>query len=158
MKTIQVRRTRHAGYCWRSKDKLISDILLWTPARGQAGRPAKTYIQQLCADTWCSFEDLPRAMDDIDGWRERVSEIRAGGGTWWWSEIFQPCLYLFSIQNSNILKKHKWARNALYVVITGSPFVKTRSNSKRIVYGAVRYVSESSTREGCDSRPFFRGI
>ena len=31
-KTIQVRRTRHAGHCWRSKDELISDVLLWTPA------------------------------------------------------------------------------------------------------------------------------
>ena len=30
-KTIQVRRTRHAGHCWRSKDELISDVLLWTP-------------------------------------------------------------------------------------------------------------------------------
>ena len=30
-KTIQVRRTRHAGQCWRSRDKLISDVLLWTP-------------------------------------------------------------------------------------------------------------------------------
>ena len=30
-KTIQVRRTRHAGHCWRSRDKLISDVLLWTP-------------------------------------------------------------------------------------------------------------------------------
>ncbi len=30
MKTIQVRRTRHAGHCWRSKDELISDVLLWT--------------------------------------------------------------------------------------------------------------------------------
>ena len=30
-KTIQARRTRHAGYCWRSKDELISDVLLWTP-------------------------------------------------------------------------------------------------------------------------------
>ena len=29
-KTIQVRRTRHAGYCRRSKDELISDILLHT--------------------------------------------------------------------------------------------------------------------------------
>ena len=26
-KTIQVRRTRHAGHCWRSKDELISDVL-----------------------------------------------------------------------------------------------------------------------------------
>ena len=31
-KTIHVRRTRHAGYCWESKDELISDVLLWTPA------------------------------------------------------------------------------------------------------------------------------
>ena len=30
-KTIKVRRTRHAGYCWRNRDELISDILLWTP-------------------------------------------------------------------------------------------------------------------------------
>ena len=30
-KTIQVRRTRHAGHCWKSKDELISDVLLWTP-------------------------------------------------------------------------------------------------------------------------------
>ena len=29
-KTIQVRRTRHAGHSWRSKDVLISDVLLWT--------------------------------------------------------------------------------------------------------------------------------
>ena len=29
-KTIKVRRTRHAGHCWRSKDELISDVLLWT--------------------------------------------------------------------------------------------------------------------------------
>ena len=46
-KTIQARRTRHTGLCWRSKDELISDVLLWTPAYGQskAGRPARTYIQ-----------------------------------------------------------------------------------------------------------------
>ena len=31
MKTIQVRRTRHAGHCLRSRDELISDVLLWTP-------------------------------------------------------------------------------------------------------------------------------
>ena len=26
-KTIQVRRTRHAGHCWRSRDELIRDVL-----------------------------------------------------------------------------------------------------------------------------------
>ena len=41
-KTIQIRRTRHAGHCWRNKNELISDILLWTPSHGRtkAGRPA----------------------------------------------------------------------------------------------------------------------
>ena len=54
-KTIQVRRTRHAGHCWRSRDELLSDVLLWTPAygRAKAGRPARTYIQQLCENTGC---------------------------------------------------------------------------------------------------------
>ena len=57
---------RHAGHWWRSKDELISDILLWTPSygRAKAGRPAWTYIQQLCADIGFILEDLPGAMDD----------------------------------------------------------------------------------------------
>ena len=72
-KTIQVRRTRHAGHCWRSRVELISDVFLWTPTHGcaKAGRPARTYIQQLCEDTGCCPEDLPRAMNDREKWRER---------------------------------------------------------------------------------------
>ena len=35
-KTIQVRRTRHAGHCWRSRDELIRDVLLWIPTHGRA--------------------------------------------------------------------------------------------------------------------------
>ena len=85
-KTIQVRRTSHAGHRWRSKDELISDVLLWNPTYGQAkaGRPARTYIQQLCEDKGCNTEDLPEAMNDREKWRERVRDIRAGGTTWWW--------------------------------------------------------------------------
>ena len=85
-KTIQARRTRHAGHCWRSKDELISDVLLWTLAYGQAkaGRPARTYIQQLGEDTGCSPEDLPEVMNDKEKWQERVRDIRASGTTWWW--------------------------------------------------------------------------
>ena len=30
-KTIQIKQTRHAGHCRRSKDELISDVFLWTP-------------------------------------------------------------------------------------------------------------------------------
>ena len=82
-RTIQVRRTRHAGHCSRSRDELISDVLLWTPAYGQskAGRPARTYIQQLWEDTGCSPEDLPEAMNYREKWRERVWDIRAIGMT-----------------------------------------------------------------------------
>ena len=85
-KTIQARRTRHAGHCWRSKDELVSDVLLWTPAYGQskAGRPARTYIQQLYDDTGCNSEDQPEVMNDREAWRERVRDIRAGRMTWWW--------------------------------------------------------------------------
>ena len=74
-KTIQVRRTRHTGHCWRSRDELIRDVLLWTPTHGRA--KARTYIQQLCEDTGCCPEDLPRAMNDREGWQERVRDIRA---------------------------------------------------------------------------------
>ena len=85
-KTIQARRTRHAGHCWRSKDEIVSDVLQWTPAYGQskAGRPAGTYIQQLGDDTGCNPEDLPEAMNDRETWRERVRDIRASRTTWWW--------------------------------------------------------------------------
>ena len=102
-KTIHVRRTRHAGHCWRSRDKLISDVLLWTPTYGRtkAGRPARTYIQQLCDDTGCSPEDQPEAMNDREKWREWVWDIRASGTTWWWWwwlyhqkwKILKNCIY-----------------------------------------------------------------
>ena len=88
-KTIQVRRTRHAGHCWRSRDELISYVLQWTPTygRAKARRPARTYIQQLCEDTGSSPEDLPEAMNYREKWRARVRDICAGGTTWlrsWW--------------------------------------------------------------------------
>ena len=85
-KTIHVRQTRHAGPCWRSKDELISDVFLCTPTygRAKAGRPARTYIQQLCEDTGYSPEDLPEAMNDWEKWQERVRDIRASGKWWWW--------------------------------------------------------------------------
>ena len=74
-KTIQVRRTRHAGHCWRSRDELISDVLLWIPTHGRAkaGWPARTYIQQLCEDTGCCPEDL------LEAWTIGKSGERGSG-------------------------------------------------------------------------------
>ena len=60
-KTIQVRRTRHAGHYWRSRAELISDVLLWNPTygRAKAGQQAieHTYssyvkIQDVALKTW----------------------------------------------------------------------------------------------------------
>ena len=84
-KTIQIRRTRHGGHSWRSRDKLISNVLLWTPSHGRAkvGWPARTYIQQLCEDTVYSPDYLPEAMNNRERWRERVRDIRAEGTTRW---------------------------------------------------------------------------
>ena len=110
-KTMQVRRTRHAGHCWGSGDELISDILLWTPSPGRAmaGRPARTYIQQLCTDTGYSLEDLPGAMDDRDGSQERVSEIRDGGVTLLWWRCQEKNLYILQYaENNGSLDKKKW--------------------------------------------------
>ena len=50
--------------------------------QAKAGRPARTYIQQLCEDMECSPEDQPEAMNDREKWRERVRDICAGGTTY----------------------------------------------------------------------------
>ena len=111
-KSIQVRRTRHAGHCWRSRDELIRDVLLWIPTHGRAkaGRPARTYIQQLCEDTGCCPEDLPRAMNDREEWRERVRDIRAASTIWWWWWWLLYILWndwpIFMISDSN----EQWIR------------------------------------------------
>ena len=101
-KTIQVRRARH---CWRSKDELVSDVLLWTPTYGQAkaGWPARTYIQQLCEDTGCNPEDLPEAMNDREKWREMVRDIRAGSTTWWWWYVYEHFMNIMSVSRIHIL-------------------------------------------------------
>ena len=119
-KTIQVRRTRHAGHCWRSRDELIRDVLLWTPTygRAKAGRLARTYIQQLCEDTGCSPEDQPEAMNDREKWRERVRDIRATSMTWWW--FFSQTILIQTIQFSisiDFVSTHLNAKTVLFQTI-----------------------------------------
>ena len=94
-KTIQIRRTRHAGHCWRNKDELISDVLLLTPT-------ARKYIEQLYEDMGCNPEDRPKAMNDREKWRERVRDIHAGGKTWWWWYINCCKFYEFLFFNNSL--------------------------------------------------------
>ena len=118
-KTIQARRTRNAGHCWRSRDELIRDVLLWIPTHGRAkaGRPARTYIQQLCEDMGCCPEDLPRAMNDKEEWRERARDIRATSATWWWWWWFKTIQFSMSTQFN--CQKHFYFKlfKQLYITI-----------------------------------------
>ena len=98
-KTIQVRRTRHTGHCWRSRDEL-----LWIPTygRAKAGWPARTYIQLLYEDTGCISEDLSETMNYREKWRERVRDIRFCGTTlWWW---WRPFCHFYPSTTSILLK------------------------------------------------------
>ena len=83
----KVRRSRYVGNWWRSKA-----VFLPIPLHGRAGidRPAKIYIHQLCVDIGCILEDLPGAMENTEGWRERETERdrdrereNKGTSTWW---------------------------------------------------------------------------
>ena len=78
--------THHENYPSKTNKTcrtLIRDVLLWNPSygRAKAGRPARTYIQQLYEDTGCSPKDQPEAMNDKEEWRESVRDIRAGDTT-----------------------------------------------------------------------------
>ena len=77
-KTIHIKRRRHAGNCWRSKDDLITDVLLWTPLqrRTDVGGPARTYLQQLCMDIGCCLEDLLNAIE-TNGEKESGKSVLA---------------------------------------------------------------------------------
>ena len=86
-KTIQVKRTRHAGHCWRSRDELISDVLLWTPTHGRAKQDdqhehtfsnyvrIRDVVQKTCLRRWTigksgergsGISVLPARHDDDD--------------------------------------------------------------------------------------------
>ena len=94
-KSVQVRRTRNAGYCWRSKDELISDEL-WNLQMNEqrlddqvepiyiSSVPIQDVAWNTCRERWTI---------DTDG--ERAREIRISSMTqwwWWWTlHLLQFC-------------------------------------------------------------------
>ena len=57
---ISVRGVKHAGYCWRSKVKLISNVLLWIYQCG--------YGYTMNIDTGWHLEYLLKVMTNRDRW------------------------------------------------------------------------------------------
>ena len=59
---------------------------------------------KLCPDTWCNLEDLPGAVNDRDGWREKIRKIHAVSPTawwWWW------CIYIYWSSGQSV---RQWPR------------------------------------------------
>ena len=57
-KTIQVRRTRHAGHCWRSKDELISDVLPTYDGPPHIGKQKQDDQLELTYSTYVRTQDV----------------------------------------------------------------------------------------------------
>ena len=73
-----IRRLRFIGHCWRKKDEVISDLLLWEPKHGarKRGRPALTYVDQLQNDTGLSIVELKNIMENWKEWMKLVNGVR----------------------------------------------------------------------------------
>ena len=64
--TIAAQRVTFSRHCWRSKDELAHQLLLWEPTHGKRARgiPRRTFIDQLVDDTELQKKDLANAMND----------------------------------------------------------------------------------------------
>ena len=95
--------------CCRSKNKVISDVLLWIPShwRASIGRSRRTYMQQLCMDTGCRLKDLLGAMDNRNGWRERERE----------SGKFMPAAAAAADDDDDDIRKKTWYSEDVFIYI-----------------------------------------
>ena len=76
---FQVRRLQFAGHCYRSKNEVVIRVILWEPRHGRRskGRPAKSYINILAADTGDERSELPGLMGNRERWKIIVDSARA---------------------------------------------------------------------------------
>ena len=84
--TIREQRLIFSGHCWRSKNEVVSDVLLWLPIHGRRsrGHPVKTFVDQLMEETSCTYEELPNAMMNREECRVRIRYINQcrASSTW----------------------------------------------------------------------------
>ena len=100
-KTIQVRQTRHVGYCWRSKDELISDILLWTPSQRQDNQ-----LEPICNSS-VSGRFVLAARHGDDG-RVLLSRWLCKSQSLYLAELFDNLANYTVFWNVDWFNEHKW--------------------------------------------------
>ena len=76
--TIRERRLRFSGHCWRSKNEVISDLVLWEPKHGKRslGGQARPFVDLLEADTGFPRVYLP-AVTGLAGERSHGGRLRS---------------------------------------------------------------------------------
>ena len=78
---ITIHRLRLAGHCVRHPEEIASQLVLWQPVHGNAGRGRKTtdFINVIKRDrNLDSIEDIRNVMLDRNWWREFVNLARSG--------------------------------------------------------------------------------
>ena len=128
MKTIQVRQTTHAGHCWRSKDELISEVLLWTPSHGwvklndqlepiyNSSVPIQDVAWRTSQEWWMikmsgkrgSGKSMLTAQHDNDGWFYNMSNL-VGLSKAKVSLFFPSAKTLDQIPNESLVKKKNYS-------------------------------------------------
>ena len=71
---ITNRRLRFAGHCKRRIGSVVSNLITWQPTQGKrrAGRPTKTYVDQLQADTGYTTGEIESCMENRNLWRALI--------------------------------------------------------------------------------------
>jgi hypothetical protein len=68
-------RARFAGHCYRAKDEIISDLIMWKASSSRK----LTFPEVISRDSGINVTDLPTAMADKDFWRTVVLGISPTG-------------------------------------------------------------------------------
>ena len=74
--TIRERLLSFKGHCWRSKNEVVSDLVLWEPkhSKRSVGGQALTFVDLLEADV-----GVPRLLACRDGWQGWFEKENHGG-------------------------------------------------------------------------------
>ena len=78
------RSARFAGHCFRTKDQVISDLLLWRLHCPRRGNRPLTYPDTLARGTGLILNELAQAMANRVLWCDIVPAISTAVDWWWW--------------------------------------------------------------------------